>query len=606
MFTSLKNDFHVIYMTCVLAFLLRGEGTVGENKYFQKLYIHQLSPSWKWVGALQAVIIRRYGISPSRVRFLLGEGAYLTDDSHPLIWDFAAQSRGWFQELERAGHPGLKIAGGRNKRRIAILAAYPSAIGLYTAIAVVLVGLGHKVSLLLVANGTSDGGPGNGWEKAFIENELEEFMRLEFPEGLECLIFDGRVEEKDFPPDMGEVIKQQSEMDTCLGFHDSNIDIQSRARKDFYEYKLAGNTSFAKQLLHFACNNEFDRWIIDCGAWSEYGVAFHILTELEQPVVCPAFPVERNRVLLSMNVPFPSMDTENAWARAKKKHWGRDEQDAINDHATLSENPEYYRDRTHLRFHKKSKLPEDELKRKLGIDNESPVVLLMPNVSWDSTLLIKKPHVAFQGHHQWLIETIEYFVDHPSIQLIVRPHPSDGIFKSQDSCEALMRKNFPNLPENIVLLPTDTDINTYGLMEISQLGITYTSDVGWEMTLRGNPVICGGRGHYFGKEITYDAISPESYFSYLNRFSEDITSFQVSEDRKERAMRYGHMFIKDRMKLFPWIPGLLWQDMKTYPMERVLTPPLYDQFHEAFELLSGDIEAYNGMVGWIDPSDSTS
>lgn len=606
MFTSLKNNFHIIYMTCVLAFLLRGKGAVSENKYFQKLYIHQLSPSWKWVGALQAAIIRRYGISPSRTSFLLGEETYLTDDSHPLVWDFAAQSRGWFQALECAGYPGLKIAEGKNSRRIAILAAYPSAIALYTAIAVVLVGLGHKVSLLLVANGTSDGGPGKGWEKALVENELVEFMKLEFPEGLECVILDGRAEEKAFSPGVGGVVEQQSKMDTCIGFYDSNINVLSGARKDFYEYKLANNTAFAKRFFHFVGHNTFDRWIIDCGSWSEYGVAFEVLTELEQYVVCPAFPVERNKVLFSMNVPLPLMDTENAWARAKKKHWGRNEQNTINDYAALSENPDYYRDGTHVRLHKKTKLPEKELKEKLGISDENPIVLLMPNVSWDSTLLIERPHVAFQGHNQWLIETIEYFVDHPSIQLIVRPHPADGIFKSQDSCEALVQRNFPNLPENIVLLPVDAHINTYGLMEISQLGLAYTSDVGWEMTLRGKPVICGGRGHYFGKEITYDAISPESYFSYLNRFSEDVAVFHVSEDRKERAMKYGYMYIKDRIKSFPWMPGLLWQNIKVYPMERVLTPPGYDQFHEAFELFSGDIEAYDGVVGWIGASDSAS
>jgi hypothetical protein len=54
------------------------------------------------------------------------------------------------------------------------------------------------------------------------------------------------------------------------------------------------------------------------------------------------------------------------------------------------------------------------------------------------------------------------------------------------------------------------------------------------------------------------------------------------------------------------MPGLLWQNIKVYPMERVLTPPGYDQFHEAFELFSGDIEAYDGVVGWIGASDSAS
>jgi hypothetical protein len=602
MFTSLKNNFHIIYMTCVLAFLLRGKGTVSENKYFQKLYVHQLSPSWKWVGALQAAIIRRYGISPSRTSFLLGERVYLTDDSHLLVWDLATQSREWFQVLESAGHPNLKISEGKNSRRIAILASFPSAIGLYTAIAVVLAGLGHKVHLLLTANGTSDGGPGNGWEKALVENELEEFMKLEFPEGLECVIFDNRMEEKDFPPGVGEVVKQQSRIDTCTGFQDSTVNIQSGAEKDFYEYKLANNTSFAKRFSHFVCHNEFDHWIIDCGSWSEYGVAFQILHESGESIICLGFPEERNKVLVSMNAPFPSMDTENAWAIMKRKRWSDDKQDAINDYAALLESPEYYRDRAHLKYHKKTKLSEMELKKRLEINNENPIILLMSNLAWDTTLLAERPHVAFRNHHQWLIETIEYFVDQPSMQLIIRPHPADGIRRSQDSCESQVRKNFPNLPGHVTLLPTDTDINTYGLMEASQLGLVYTSDVGWEMALRGKPVICGGRGHYSGKEITYDSTSSESYFSYLDRFSGDTTSLQVSEDRKERAMKYGYMFIKDRMKPFPWMPGLLWQDIKTYPMERVLTSPCYDQFHEAFELLSGDIKAYDGVVGWIDPS----
>ena len=92
----------------------------------------------------------------------------------------------------------------------------------------------------------------------------------------------------------------------------------------------------------------------------------------------------------------------------------------------------------------------------------------------------------------------------------------------------------------------------------------------------------------------------------MNRFIEDAASFQVSEDRKKRAMNYGYMYVKDKMKPFPWIPGLMWGDIKTHPMEQVLTPSGYDQFHEAFELFSGGIESYYGIVGWIDPSDSDS
>ena len=86
------------------------------------------------------------------------------------------------------------------------------------------------------------------------------------------------------------------------------------------------------------------------------------------------------------------------------------------------------------------------------------------------------------------------------------------------SCEKYVDMYLDKLSDNFTILPSSTSINTYGLIEVADLGLVYSSDIGWEMILKNKPVISGGMGAAWGKNIQYDPKNLKEYFSKIDFF----------------------------------------------------------------------------------------
>ena len=65
----------------------------------------------------------------------------------------------------------------------------------------------------------------------------------------------------------------------------------------------------------------------------------------------------------------------------------------------------------------------EQLVDELGLDPTLPIVGLLTNVLWDAQLYYESQ--AFPDMLEWLWTTIDYFVEHPGLQLIVRIHPHE-------------------------------------------------------------------------------------------------------------------------------------------------------------------------------------
>ncbi len=79
----------------------------------------------------------------------------------------------------------------------------------------------------------------------------------------------------------------------------------------------------------------------------------------------------------------------------------------------------------------------------------------------------------------------------------------------------VVNQKFPQLPENIHLVGPKEKVNTYDLVEITSLGLVYTTTTGMEMAMHGIPVIVAGITHYKGNEFTYDPQTYPEYFTAL-------------------------------------------------------------------------------------------
>ena len=63
------------------------------------------------------------------------------------------------------------------------------------------------------------------------------------------------------------------------------------------------------------------------------------------------------------------------------------------------------------------------------------------------------------------------------------------------------------LPANVILVPPDQPLSSYGLLAVSDLVLGYTTTVGLEAAVRGIPVAVAAETHYRGRGFTTDITS---------------------------------------------------------------------------------------------------
>jgi hypothetical protein len=219
-------------------------------------------------------------------------------------------------------------------------------------------------------------------------------------------------------------------------------------------------------------------------------------------------------------------------------------------------------------FHRPNTQSPAELAARAGVDPSKPVIGLLTSVSWDAQL--HYPANAFPNMLEWLVQTCQYFANRPDLQLLVRVHPAEisGFPPSRQPILAELRARIPALAPNIIIVPPESGMSTYGLMSLCNAAIIYGTKTGVELASQGQPVIVAGEAWIRNKGITSDASSPEEYFRILDRlpFPERLGAAQLA-----RARRYAYHFFFNRMIPLPFI-----EPKAGYPIYRLKL----DTFHQ--------------------------
>jgi hypothetical protein len=195
-------------------------------------------------------------------------------------------------------------------------------------------------------------------------------------------------------------------------------------------------------------------------------------------------------------------------------------------------------------FHRPTNQDRDEIARRSGVDPSRPIVGLLTSVTWDAQL--HYPANAFPSMIDWLVQTCEYFAGRPDLQLLIRVHPAEisGFPPSRQPILRELQARLPQLPPNVIVVPPESGLSTYGLMSLCNAVIIYNTKTGVELTSIGQPVIVAGEAWIRNKGITLDASSPEEYRAILDRlpFPSGLQGEQLA-----RARRYAYHFFFNRM-----------------------------------------------------------
>jgi len=182
---------------------------------------------------------------------------------------------------------------------------------------------------------------------------------------------------------------------------------------------------------------------------------------------------------------------------------------------------------------------------------------LFTNLLWDGAL--EPDQALYNDVYGWLADTIDVFENLTEMHLVIKPHPAEHIRGTNESVGDWIRAAYEELPANVTLLPSDTDVDTYELFTDLDLGIVYASTVGLEMVYDGVPVVTSGYPPYHGFNITYDPDTTSEYQEYVKQAGE-IT---CSTERQARARRYFHFLFFCKHFDFPYHGGTSVDNKKT-------------------------------------------
>lgn len=208
-------------------------------------------------------------------------------------------------------------------------------------------------------------------------------------------------------------------------------------------------------------------------------------------------------------------------------------------------------------FHEKPEERFEKIAAEIGLDRGKPVIGMLTNVMWDAQLHYRAN--AFPNMLAWVVDTIEYFSKRPELQLVIRIHPAEirGTLPSRQPLLAEISKRWEHLPSNVFVIPPESPVSTYAVMEQCDTVIIYGTKMGVELTSVGIPVVVAGEAWIRNKGLTNDASTRDAYLGILDGLP---SGKRLDPAIRQRALKYAYHFFFRRM-----IPLQFMEPTKAWP-----------------------------------------
>ncbi len=360
---------------------------------------------------------------------------------------------------------------------------------------------------------------------------------------------------------------------------------------ELYGLRLARNQAHAGVMLKLLQSMQPEAVIVPNGSILEFGITFQVARWLGIPVVTYEFGEQSERMWLAQNGDVMRQETDDLWAARGDIPLTPEEWQRVKDFFSIRQGGGLWENFSR-RWQGTPSQGGQAARAALGLDDRL-LVLLPTNVLGDSLTLGR--HIFSGSMTEWLERTIHYFWQHPQVQFVIRVHPGEQGGWGPSVFDILTEK-FPQLPENIHLLPAGAKVNTYDLVNAADLGLVFTTTVGMEMAMSGLPVIVTGQTHYRGKGFTLDVDSWDSYFETLDRVIESPGEHRPTREQVESAWTYACRFFFEYPQPFPWHVQHFWQDAEKWPLRQVLSAEGLSQFGNSFRYLVGEPIAWGKAV----------
>jgi hypothetical protein len=369
---------------------------------------------------------------------------------------------------------------------------------------------------------------------------------------------------------------------------DEEVDTQS----PLYMIRWERNNLAVRAAYSWLKKDRPDLLLVPNSSVLEYGMAYRVARFLNIPAVTFEFSENREEIWLAQNDDIMRQNTDLLWQACCDISLTEKQRARIDEMETARMGA-----RT---FGKSDRLWQDvprsggaQVRQDLNLDDR-PIVLLATNVLGDSLTLGRD--LFSTNMADWILRTIRFFADHSQVQLVIRVHPGERLMTGPSMVD-IVKKAYPQLPENVRLVGPLDKVNTYDLMELISLGVVYTTTTGLEMVMNRIPVVVAGDTHYRGRGFTLDPGSWEEYFTLLERIPGEASPFRLTDEQVELAWRYAYHFFFTYPLPFPWHLVGFSKDIEQWPLDRVLGPQGQAEFGKTFRYLAGERIDWKEIIG---------
>jgi hypothetical protein len=332
--------------------------------------------------------------------------------------------------------------------------------------------------------------------------------------------------------------------------------------------------------------------IIPNGSILEFGAVFHAARSRKVTVTTYEFGEQRDRLWLSIDGQVMKQDTQAMWDAVGRRALTMSEEERLRDWFAARKVGSGWENFSRA-WQSGLSAGAASVRERLGLDAERPVVLICTNVVGDSLALDRQ--VFSRGMSDWLTETVRILAPRSDLQVVVRVHPGELLGAGHPS-QDIVRGSIPEMPDHVHVVAPGESVNTYDLIELSHVGVVYTTTVGLEMAMAGVPVVVAGRTHYRGKGFTYDPSSWEAYRETLERLIRRPRSERLPSSQTDLARRYAYRFFFDYPLPYPWHLIGFWKDVTARPPEAFLQPETMGGYRRTLEALVGESLPWGGAA----------
>lgn len=193
----------------------------------------------------------------------------------------------------------------------------------------------------------------------------------------------------------------------------------------------------------------------------------------------------------------------------------------------------------------------EEIAGSLGLDPGRRTAVVFSHVLWDANMFYGRD--LFADQEEWFVETVRAACENDGVNWIVKLHPANVWKLKRDRVDAeldevlAIRERIGELPGHVVLLRPDSDISTWSLFGVTDVGVTIRGSIGFELPCFGKPALTAGTGFYSGRGFTVDSADAREY---LGRLRAVESTPPPTPQQVELARRHAYALFRLRQTRF--------------------------------------------------------